>query len=146
VITIPAGLRIYLACGVTDMRRGFDGLSMMAQDVLKQDPFSGAIFCFRGRKGGSDQGSLLGRPGLLPVRQAVPLSRLNGWPMLSPVNASPTPSRAPAHDSGPVWFATPSLRRTCTSYFLPISRRTQRESGPNSEVTCIEICDRPHGN
>src|SRR5437764_961896 len=33
------------------MRRGFDGLSLMAQDVLKQDPFSGALFCFRGRRG-----------------------------------------------------------------------------------------------
>ncbi len=33
------------------VRRGFDGLSIMAQDVLKQDPFSGAIFCFRGRRG-----------------------------------------------------------------------------------------------
>jgi hypothetical protein len=36
------------------------------------------------------------------------LSRLNGWPMRSPVNASPKPSRAPAHDSGPMWIATPS--------------------------------------
>jgi transposase len=51
VITVPAGVRIYLACGVTDMRKGFDGLSMMAQNVLKQDPFSGSIFCFRGRRG-----------------------------------------------------------------------------------------------
>ena len=33
------------------LRRGFDGLSIMAQDVLKQDPFSGALFCFRGRRG-----------------------------------------------------------------------------------------------
>ena len=39
MITIPAGVRIYLACGLTDMRKGFDGLSMLAQDVLKQDPF-----------------------------------------------------------------------------------------------------------
>lgn len=31
MITIPAGVKIYLACGVTDMRRGFDGLSIMAQ-------------------------------------------------------------------------------------------------------------------
>ena len=41
---VPAGVRIYLACGATAMRRGFDGLSMQAQEVLKQDPFSGAIF------------------------------------------------------------------------------------------------------
>jgi transposase len=63
VITIPAGVRIYLACGVTDMRRGFDGLSIPAQDVLKQDPFSGAIFCFRGRRGDLVKILVLGRPG-----------------------------------------------------------------------------------
>ena len=51
MITIPAGMKVYLACGVTDMRRGFDGLSMLAQQVLQLDPFSGAIFCFRGRRG-----------------------------------------------------------------------------------------------
>ncbi len=51
MITIPAGVRIYLACGVTDMRKGFDGLSILAQDVLKQDPFAGHLFCFRGRRG-----------------------------------------------------------------------------------------------
>ena len=39
MITVPAGVKIYLACGVTDMRKGFDGLSLIAQDVLKQDPF-----------------------------------------------------------------------------------------------------------
>jgi len=45
VLTVPAGVRIYLACGATDMRRGFNSLSVMAQEVLKQDPFSGAVFC-----------------------------------------------------------------------------------------------------
>src|SRR4051794_7307272 len=52
------------------------------------------------------------------------LSRLDGWPMRSPVNASPPASRPDTHDSGPVWVATPSLQRTCTVYSLPVSRRT----------------------
>ena len=51
MISIPAGSRIYLACGVTDMRKGFDGLSMLVQDVLKQDPFCGHLSAFRGRRG-----------------------------------------------------------------------------------------------
>jgi len=51
------------------------------------------------------------------------LSRLNGWPMRPPVNASPRPSRATAHDSGPMWIATPSSQETCTLYSLPVSRR-----------------------
>jgi transposase len=51
VITAPAGVRIYLACGATDMRKGFDSLSVMAQEVLKQDPFAGHLFAFRGKRG-----------------------------------------------------------------------------------------------
>jgi len=51
VITVPAGVRASLACGVTDMRRGFNALSVLVQEVLKHDPFSGHLFVFRGRRG-----------------------------------------------------------------------------------------------
>src|SRR5262245_48691613 len=37
------------------------------------------------------------------------IAELNGWPASSPVNASPVPLRAPTHDSGPRWVATPFL-------------------------------------
>jgi transposase len=36
--TIPGNVRIYLACGVTDMRRGFDSLAAQVQTMLKLDP------------------------------------------------------------------------------------------------------------
>src|SRR5690349_14860986 len=52
------------------------------------------------------------------------ISRLNGWPVRSPADASPTASRRPAHGSGPMWIATPSSQWTCTTYSLPVSRRT----------------------
>ena len=51
VIHLPTGTRIWLAAGVTDMRRGFDGLSAQVQTVLEQQPFSGHVFVFRGRRG-----------------------------------------------------------------------------------------------
>ena len=41
MIAPPANLRVYLACGVTDMRRGFDGLAAQVQTVLKADPHAG---------------------------------------------------------------------------------------------------------
>ena len=41
--------RIYLACGVTDMRKGFDGLAVLVQQVLEQSPHTGVIFAFRGK-------------------------------------------------------------------------------------------------
>jgi transposase len=51
MITPGVGVRIWVAAGVTDMRRGFDGLAAMVQQQLGQDPFSGALFLFRGRRG-----------------------------------------------------------------------------------------------
>lgn len=51
MIAIPAGMRVYLSMGPTDMRKGFDGLAALAQGALKQDPFSGHLFVFRGRRG-----------------------------------------------------------------------------------------------
>jgi len=53
------------------------------------------------------------------------LSRLDGWPARTPADASPAPSRMPAHGLGPMWFAIPSSRGTCTPYSLPVSRRTR---------------------
>jgi transposase len=47
----PAGTRIWIVAGVTDLRRGFVGLAGMVQTVLAEDPFSGQVFVFRGRRG-----------------------------------------------------------------------------------------------
>ena len=51
VIGIPGNVRVYLACGVTDMRKGFDGLAARIQLTLQLDPHGGALFVFRGRRG-----------------------------------------------------------------------------------------------
>jgi transposase len=41
---LPRGLKVHLALGYTDMRKGIDGLAMLVQAVLRQDPFSGHLF------------------------------------------------------------------------------------------------------
>ena len=51
MISLPGGTRIWLAAGITDMRRGFDGLAAIVQEKLAADPFSGHVFIFRGRRG-----------------------------------------------------------------------------------------------
>lgn len=43
MIPVPAQTRIWLAAGVTDMRKGFNGLSALAEKVLRQDPYSGHL-------------------------------------------------------------------------------------------------------
>ena len=51
MLSLPTGTRVWLACGATDLRNGFDGLAALVQTRLTEDPFSGHVFVFRGRKG-----------------------------------------------------------------------------------------------
>jgi transposase len=48
---VPAGVRIWLVAGVTDMRKGMDTLCALVQTALNDSPFSGQLFIFRGRRG-----------------------------------------------------------------------------------------------
>ena len=51
MIPVPAGVHVWIATGHTDMRKGFDGLALRVQEVLKRDPHSGNLFVFRGKRG-----------------------------------------------------------------------------------------------
>lgn len=51
MIAPPANSRVWIAAGVTDLRRGFGGLSALVQTTLEQDPYAGHVFVFRGRRG-----------------------------------------------------------------------------------------------
>jgi len=51
MIPVPAGVRVWLAAGHTDMRKGFDGLALLVQEKLKRDPHGGQLFVFRGKRG-----------------------------------------------------------------------------------------------
>lgn len=51
MIALPAGTRIWLAAGVTDMRCGFQGLAAKVQTALEENPLGGHLFIFRGRRG-----------------------------------------------------------------------------------------------
>jgi len=48
MMALPANTRIWIAAGVTDLRRGFTGLSALVQTKLEQSPFSGTCLCFAG--------------------------------------------------------------------------------------------------
>jgi hypothetical protein len=83
MIGLPAGARVWLAAGVTDMRKGFDGLAAQAQSMLGQDPFSGHVFCLRPPRR-SDQAVVVGWRRAVPVRQTagagtIRLTARGGW-------------------------------------------------------------------
>jgi transposase len=51
MIPVPTGVRVWIATGHTDMRRGMNGLALQIQQGLKRDPHAGDLFVFRGRRG-----------------------------------------------------------------------------------------------
>lgn len=50
MLTLPPSVRIFLAVGATDLRKGFDSLAAVAREVLRQDPLSGHLFGFCNRR------------------------------------------------------------------------------------------------
>ena len=71
MIGLPTGTSIWIAAGFTDLRRGFTGLSGMVQTTLQENPFSGHVFVFRGRRGRSDQDVVVGRRRAVSFREAA---------------------------------------------------------------------------
>ena len=49
MMIVPAGVKVHMALGHTSMRKGIHGLTAIVQQTLKQDPFSGHLFAFRGK-------------------------------------------------------------------------------------------------
>ena len=62
MIPIPAGCRVWIAMGHTDMRRGMQGLALQVQEQLRRDPHAGDLYIFRGRRG--DLAKILWHDGL----------------------------------------------------------------------------------
>lgn len=48
MMSLPAGSRIWIVAGITDMRNGFNALASQVQNMLRDNPFSGQVFIFRG--------------------------------------------------------------------------------------------------
>lgn len=50
MLTLGPSIKVYLARGTTDMRKSFDGLAGAVRELLAEDPLSGHLFVFCGRR------------------------------------------------------------------------------------------------
>jgi transposase len=108
----PPGTRVFLACGVTDMRKGFDGLAAQVQTVLAQDPYGGALFCFRGRRGDLLKILVWDGQGLVLVAKRLERGKFV-WPQAASGVVSLTPAMLSMLLEGidwrmPAWTARPA--------------------------------------
>jgi len=91
MIPVPSGVRVWLATGHTDMRKGYQSLALLVQETLKRDPHSGHLFVFRGRRG--DLLKILWHDG---QGQCLFSKRLERWRFLWPSPTDGTVAISPA--------------------------------------------------
>jgi len=91
-VGVSGNTRIWIAAGITDMRRGMDGLSSLVQSTLAENPFSGHVFIFRGKRG--DQIKLLwwDGDGLCLLAKRLESGRFI-WPKAESGSVSLTPAQ-----------------------------------------------------
>ena len=70
MIVVPAGVKVHLALGHTDMRKGMDGLATLVQEHLKKDPVLGSSVRLPRQEGFAPEDPVLGWERALPVHQA----------------------------------------------------------------------------
>jgi transposase len=51
MIPLASGVRVWIATGHTDMRRGMNSLALLVQEALKRDAHGGDLYVFRGKSG-----------------------------------------------------------------------------------------------
>jgi transposase len=102
---------VYLACGVSDMRRGFDSLSAQVESVLNLDPYGGAVYLFRGRRGDLLKALYWDGQGLVLYAKRLEKGRFV-WPQAKEGTVSLTAAQMSMLLEGidwrqPVWTARP---------------------------------------
>lgn len=92
MIGLPANTRVWIVAGHTDMRKGFDGLAAMVQTALCENPFSGHVFVFRGRRGDIIKVLWFDGQGLLLLSKRLERGRFV-WPQACGGGVSLTPAQ-----------------------------------------------------
>ena len=110
MIAVPSGVRVWLAGGVTDMRRGMNGLALQVQQGLGRDPHAGDLFVFRGCRG--DAIKVLWHDGIGLCLLTKRLERGHFiWPMTSTGAISLTAAQLATLLEGCEWRAPVASRR-----------------------------------
>ena len=80
MIQITPQMRIFLVLDYPDFRCGIDGLAAICREILQEDPFSGALFLFRNRKGTSVKALVYDGQGYWCMQKRLSSGRFQWWP------------------------------------------------------------------
>ncbi|AKJ27083.1 IS66 family insertion sequence element accessory protein TnpB [Caldimonas brevitalea] len=92
MLDLPPNTRVWIASGHTDMRKGFDGLAALVQTALTDNPYSGHVFVFRGKRGDMIKVLWFDGQGLLLLSKRLERGRFV-WPQATSGAVSLTPAQ-----------------------------------------------------
>ncbi|AKJ27277.1 IS66 family insertion sequence element accessory protein TnpB [Caldimonas brevitalea] len=113
MLGLPPNTRVWIAAGHTDMRKGFDGLTALVQTALADNPYSGHVFVFRGKRGDMIKVLWFDGQGLLLLSKRLERGRFV-WPQATSGAVSLTPAQLSMLLEGIDWrmpARTPSVSR-----------------------------------
>lgn len=80
MIQLTPHMRIFLAVASVDFRKGTDGLAQLCRATLRGDPYGGAVFCFRNRKGTTVRLLCYDGQGLWLAQKRLSTGKFHWWP------------------------------------------------------------------
>ena len=122
MLQITPQMKILVAVEPADFRRGIDGLARLCQETLQHDPFVGAVFVFRNRKGTALKVLMYDGQGFWLCHKRLSQGRFPWWP--SRGEASECAQRLAAHQLSVLLAAGDPTRISCRSCWRPVSPMT----------------------
>jgi len=83
MLQITPQMKILVAVEPADFRRGIDGLARLCREALQQDPFTGAVFVFRNRRGTALKVLMYDGQGFWLCHKRLSQGRFPWWPAVA---------------------------------------------------------------
>lgn len=117
MLAITPQMKILIAVEAADFRKGIDGLVRLCQQTLQQDPFSGAVFCFRNRRSTAIKVLVYDGQGFWLCQKRLSCGKFSWWP--APADSEAT-RRLAAHQLAVLLSAgNPEPTRTAADWRPP---------------------------
>jgi len=110
-VILPSGItRVYLATRPVDFRKGHAGLALIVQSVLGHDPYNGAIYLFRSKRGDQLKCLVRDQTGLVLIYKKLEGTAFH-WPKPADGVIRLSPAQFLALVEGLEWRAVRAERR-----------------------------------